>query len=43
MSSEMGDQDRWNEEAAFEAELEADRQWEEDQALADWQADQEEI
>jgi hypothetical protein len=33
---------RWNEEAAFEAEMEADQRWADDQAIADWQADQEE-
>jgi len=35
------DYDRWAEEAAFEAELEADQRWEEDQIMADWQEDQE--
>ena len=37
--SEMSDQDRWNEEAAFEAELQADQDWADAQADADWAAD----
>lgn len=43
ITGDREDRDRWNEEAAFEAELEEDRRWEEDLVLADWQADQEEI
>ena len=35
------DRDRWNEEAAYEAEVEADQQWAYEQAVADWQADEE--
>ena len=37
--SEMSDQDRWNEEAAFEAELQADQDWADAQADADWAAE----
>ena len=33
------DFDRWNDEAAFEAEVEADRRWDDQQAQADWAAD----
>lgn len=34
------DLDRWNEEAAFEAELEADQRWADEQTITDWQEDQ---
>lgn len=37
----LDDRDRWNEEAAFEAEIEADRKWEDDLADAHWAEEQE--
>lgn len=35
------DRDRWNDEAAYEAELQADADWRHDQTMADWAADRE--